>query len=112
LNKKKVIRWLVAVTAAAVLILLIIRHHHVLDSAELEAAIQRELPSGCSKAQVISFIRARHPMFYDDLGTEVKARISGLANNMIYDKDIVLVFAFDANGRLLSHSSQETLSFF
>ena len=84
----------------------------MINSAELEAAIQKEVPPGSTKAQVIEFIRARHPLFCDDFGTEVKARISGLAGNMIYEKDVVLTFEFGGNGKLVSCSKQETLTFF
>lgn len=101
---------LAAVIASAVFLL--VRHQHVIDSQELESAIKEQLPPGSTKTVVIEFIKNRHPQFYDDYGTEVKARISGLAGNMIYKKDVVLSFEFDADGRLLSHSKKETMTFF
>jgi hypothetical protein len=51
------------------------------------------------------------PEFCDDLGTHVKARITGRAGNLIYRKDIVLDFEFDASGRLVSFSKKEYLTF-
>jgi hypothetical protein len=84
----------------------------VINSRELEAAIRKKIPPSSSKAQVIEFIRSRHPVFCDDLGAKVETRISGLADNMIYGKDIVLIFQFDSNGKLLSYSKQETMTFF
>jgi hypothetical protein len=85
--------------------------HYVLDSQRLDAAIKTELPPGTLKAQVIQFIQKRKPEFCDDLGTHVKARITGRAGNLIYRKDIVLDFEFDASGRLLSFSKKEYLTF-
>jgi hypothetical protein len=94
------------------MIVLIVRHQGVLDSQELESAIEKQIPPGTSKSDVLDFIKKRHPQFYDDYGTEVKARLSGLAGNMIYKKDIVLSFEFDSNGRLLAHSTRESMTFF
>jgi hypothetical protein len=98
--------------AVAVLALFVVRHHYVIDTPELEAAIRKKIPVGSSKAQVIEFIQSRHPVFCDDLGTKVQTRFSGLADNMIYGKDVVLTFQFDGDGKLLSYSKQETLTFF
>lgn len=90
---------------------LVVRTHYFLDSQELDAAIKAELPSGTLKANVIQFIHARTPIACDDLGTHVKARITGRAGNLIYRKDIVLDFEFDANARLLSYTKKEYLTF-
>ena len=49
-------------------------------------------------------------MFWDDLGTHVKTRMTGRAGNLIYRKDIFLDFEFDASGRLLSYSKKEYLT--
>lgn len=108
----KISRWILLAIAIVLLVLLIVRHHYVINSAELDAAIRTELPVGSSKMQVIEFIQSRHPMFCDDLGSSVKARLSGLAVNMIYGKEVVLTFRFDSKGRLMSYSKQETLTFF
>jgi hypothetical protein len=108
----RIARWLALVAVVVCITFLVVRHRRVLDSQELDSAIKEQLPVGSSKTVVIHFIKKRHPQFYDDYGTEVKARISGLAGNMIYTKDVVLSFEFDSNGRLLSHSKQETMTFF
>jgi hypothetical protein len=104
----------VVLSATAVLLvsLVAVRHRRVINSAKLDTAIRTALRTGSTKAQVIAFVRERKPVFSDDLGTQLKARISGLADNMIYDKDVVLTFEFDTNGKLLSYSKQETLTFF
>ena len=95
-----------------VLVLVVaVRTHYVLDSQELDAAIKRELPAGTPKAHVIDFIQARKPLFWDDQGAHVKARITGRAGNLIYRKDIMLDFEFDPSGRLLSYSKKEYLTF-
>ena len=49
-------------------------------------------------------------MFSDDLGLQVKTRLSGLAENMIYRKDVVLIF--DSDGELISYSEKVYLTFF
>ena len=90
---------------------LLVRQHFVLDSGKLEYAISKELPLGSSKAQVVDFIEKRHPLFCDDLGSHVKARLSGRAGNMIYRKDVILIFEFDSAGKLISHSTKVYLSF-
>jgi hypothetical protein len=90
---------------------LVVLNHYVLDSQKLDAAIKAELPLGTPKAEVIQFIQARKPMFWEDLGTRVKTRITGRAGNLVYRKDIVLDFEFDARGRLLSFSTKVYLSF-
>jgi hypothetical protein len=84
----------------------------VISSAKLDAAIKRELPPGSPKAQVINFMQARHPVAYDDLGSQVKARLSGRAENLIYRKDVILTFEFDSDGRLSSYDKKEYLTFF
>lgn len=91
--------------------MLVLRSYYVLDSQKLDAAIQAELPPGTPKALVIQFIQARKPMFWEDLGTHVKTRITGRAGNLVYRKDIILDFEFDSSGRLLSCSKKESLTF-
>jgi hypothetical protein len=100
-----------AVVALVLVLGLLVRSHYVLDSQKLDAATKSELPPGTLKARVIEFIQQRKPQFCDDLGTHVKARITGRAGNLIYRKDIVLDFEFDAGGRLLSFSNKEYLTF-
>lgn len=68
--------------------------HYVLNSAKLDKAIKTEVPLGTPKAQVITFIETRHPVAYDDMGAQLKARLQGLAENMVYRKDIVITFDF------------------
>jgi hypothetical protein len=90
---------------------LAIRSYYVLDSQKLSATIKKELPQGTPKTNVIEFIKERKPAAWDDLGTHVKARMTGRAANLIYRKDIVLDFEFDASGKLLAFSKQEYLTF-
>jgi|SRR5215831_13584300 len=110
--KRAIAFWILAVVGLIGLTLIFVRHRSVLNSGELQASINDQLPPGTPKTKVIEFIRARKPVACDDLGLQVKARISGLAPNMIYHKDIVLTFQFDDKGKLLSFSRQETLTFF
>jgi hypothetical protein len=107
----KPLRWGVLAILFILVLGLVVRNHYVLDSQELDAAIKTELPPGTPKARVIQFIQARKPLFWDDLGAHVKARMSGRAGNLIYRKDIVLDFEFDPSGRLLTCSKKEYLTF-
>jgi len=107
----KFLRWGVLPIALAIALGTLGYSHYVLDSQKLDSAIKTELPPGTPKDQVIQFIQNWKPEFCDDLGTHVKARITGRAGNLIYRKDIVLDFGFDANGRLLSFSKKEYLTF-
>jgi hypothetical protein len=107
----KFLRWGVPVVALVLVLGSLAYSHYVLDSQKLDAAIKTELTPGTPKAQVIQFIQKRKPEFCDDLGTHVKARITGRAGNLIYRKDIILDFEFDANGRLLSFSKKVYLTF-
>ena len=104
-------RWGVPTIALAVVLGSLVYSHYVLDSQKLDAAIRTELPPGTPKAQVIQFIQKRKPEFCDDLGMHVEARLSGRAGNLIYRRDIILDFEFDANGRLLSYSKKVYLTF-
>jgi hypothetical protein len=103
--------WAILVILVIVVLGSALHNHYVLDSRKLDSAIKTELPPGTPKAQVIQFIQARKPLFWDDLGTHVKARITGRAGNLIYRKDIVLDFEFDPSGRLLSLLKKEYLTF-
>jgi|SRR5271169_1114013 len=105
------VRWVILAVVLILILGLMVRSHYVLDSRMLYAAIKAELPPGTPKAQVIQFIQARKPLFWDDQGTHIKARITGRAGNLIYRKDVVLDFEFDASGRLLTCSNKEYLSF-
>jgi hypothetical protein len=107
----KFLRWSLLAIIVILVLGLVVRNHYVLDSQELLAAIKTELPTGTPKAQVIQFIQARKPQYCDDLGTHVKARLTGRAGNLIYRKDILLDFELDASGRLLSFSEKEYLTF-
>jgi len=108
---KKPLFWLIVTTGFLVVTFLQVKQHYVLDSEKLESAITHELPLGSSKVQVVDFIQKRHPLVWDDLGSVVKARLSGRAGNIIYRRDVVLIFEFDSAGRLLSYTSKEYLSF-
>jgi hypothetical protein len=107
----KFLRWSVLAILAILVLGLLLRHHYVLDTEKLDAAIKTELPPGTPKAKVIQFIQARKPMFWEDLGTHVKTRMTGRAGNLIYSKDIVLDFEFDGSGRLVSFSKKVDLGF-
>lgn len=91
---------------------MVIRSHYVLDSPKLDHAIKESLPPGTPKDIVVNFIQARKPVAWDDLGTHVKARLTGRAGNLLYRKDIVLDFEFDAKGKLLTVSKSEYLTSF
>lgn len=103
--------WPLVTMGSFVVTILLVKQHFVLDSEKLEYAITNELPLGSSKARVVAFIENRHPIFCEDLGLHVKARLSGVAGNMIYRKDVILIFEFDPAVKLLSHSRQEYLTF-
>jgi hypothetical protein len=109
---KKPFRWGLLAVFAVIALGLMLRSQHVLDSQKLDAAIKTELPPGTPKTKVIQFVRARKPVFCDDLGTHVAVRMTGLAGNLIYRKDIVFDFEFDPNGRLVSYSKKVYLTFF
>jgi hypothetical protein len=109
---KKPFRWGLLAVFAVIVLGLMLRSQHVLDSQKLDAAIKTELPPGTPKTKVIQFVQARKPVFCDDLGTHVAARMTGLAGNLIYRKDIVLDFEFDPNGRLVSYSKKVYLTFY
>ena len=104
-------KWIVQVFAI-VLLGWLVHQHFVLSSEELESAINRELPVGSSKAEVLNFINARRPLFHDEKTDEIKARLSGLAENMVYKKDLIVTFSFDAKGKLISHSTRAYVTFF
>jgi hypothetical protein len=88
MNGKLLVSAIVFVVAT-VTALVVVRHQYVLDSEDLAKAISKELPAGTPKPMVVSFIQKQHPMYCDDLGSRVEARLSGLAENMIYRKDMV-----------------------
>jgi hypothetical protein len=108
---KSWIRWILVGTGAIVVALFLLGQHYVLNSAKLDKAIKTEVPLGTPKAQVVAFIQTRRPVACDDMGAQVKARLQGLAENMVYRKDIVLTFDFSAEGKLLSFSTKEYLTF-
>jgi hypothetical protein len=92
--------------------LFVLSHHYGLSSAKLDEQIRKEIPPGSSKAQVVVFIQAKKPVAYDDMGSQIKARLSGLAENMVYCKDIIIMFEFSSEGKLSSYSTKEYLTFF
>jgi len=107
----KLLRWSVVLIVASFILLILVRNHYVLDSQSPETAINAELPTGTSKTKVIQFVTNRQPLFCDDLGEHVKARLAGRAGNLIYRKDIVIDFKFGPDGKLLAWSKKEYLSF-
>jgi hypothetical protein len=86
--------------------------HYVLNSPKLDRAIKTEVPFGTPKSRVVAFIQTRHPVAYDDRGTQPRARLQGVAENLVYRKDIVITFTFSTDGNLLSYSTKESLTFF
>jgi hypothetical protein len=104
-------RWGVVALVAILVLWLVVRSHYLLDPRKLDAAIKMALPPATPKAQVIQFLQARKPLFWDDEGAHVKARMTGRGGNPIYRKDIVVDFEFDPSGRLLSCSKKEYLGF-
>ena len=109
MNKRT--RWILCTLVVLGSAFWMVRQRYVLSTAELNGGINRELRVGSSKSDVVNFLRARHPVFLDDNGNQVKARMSGLAENMIYRKDVMLTFEFDSEGKLLSHSVKAYLTF-
>src|SRR6266567_8030811 len=105
--KEKILLWSAALFLLAVAVDQFVRHRYVLNSEELAASIRAELPLGTPKLAVVQFVRAKKPLFYDDLGEHLKARLTGRAENLIFRKDIILDFEFDTNGKLLSFSKKE-----
>jgi hypothetical protein len=108
---KTVVKCLV-VAIAGLVIFVFASDRFVLNSRKLKQGIERNAPSGSSKAQVMGFMKAQRPVALDDLGSQVKVRLSGQSENLIYRKDVVLTFDFDTSGRLVSYSAQEYLTFF
>lgn len=84
---KKLLAGSIITVCAIIFMTLVLSSLYVLDSQKLGAAIKKDLPPGTPKIKVIQFIQARKPLFWNDLGTHVKARISGLADNFIYRKE-------------------------
>jgi hypothetical protein len=108
---KSWLRWISIVTGTIAVALVLLGEHYVLNSAKLDEAIKTEVPLGTPKARVVAFIQTRHPVVYDDMGAQLKARLQGLAENLVYRKDIVITFDFSADGKLLSYSTREYLTF-
>jgi hypothetical protein len=104
-------RWILVGVGAIAVALFLLGQYYVLNSAELNTEIKTEIPLETSKGQVVAFIQRRHPAVYDDMGTQVKARLQGLSENMVYRKDVVLTFDFSPEGKLLSFSTREYLTF-
>jgi hypothetical protein len=77
--------------ALSVLFVLILvfaaRNRYVLDSRKLHTDVISQLLPGTPQRRVIRFIQVRKPLFWDDEGTHVRARLSGRAGNLIYRKD-------------------------
>ncbi|SRR6266849_5424270 len=108
---KNWLRWILIVTGIVVVTLALLGQHFVLSTANLDRAIKTQIPLGTPKARVVKFIQKRHPVAYDDTGTQLKARLQGLAENMVFRKDIVITFEFSPDGTLLSYSTKVYLTF-
>jgi hypothetical protein len=102
--------WTAATIALLIGVNLFVQHRYVLDGDLLDAAIKAELPPGTPKFKVEQFLQARKPLFCDDLGSHVKARLTGRAENLIIRKDVILDFEFDTNGKLVSFSKKVYLT--
>jgi len=107
----KFLRWSVVAIALVLVLGALVYRHYVLDSQKLDADIKAELPLGTPKAVVIQFIHARKPLYWGNEGAHVWARFVGRAPNLVYRRDIVVDFEFDASGRLLSFSKRVYLTF-
>jgi hypothetical protein len=107
----KLLRRSLPIALVALAVGFMLHNHYVLDTQKLDAAIRAQLPPGASKAQVIHFLQARKPIYCDDEGAHVRARIVGRAGNLIYRKDVILDFEFDTSSRMLSYSEKVYLSF-
>ena len=81
---------------------------HRLDPRSLEEEMRRDLPPGALKSDVVEFVRRMRPLRYYDYGQEVTARWLEETGDLIHSWDIVVVFSFDADGRLLCYSQIET----
>jgi hypothetical protein len=110
MRMSKTLSWGMAVGIIVLVLTVVTYNCYVLDSRSLDLAIKKELPTGTPKTQVIQFIQARKPMFLDDEGDHVTARISGRARNLIYRRDMFLYFQFDARGSLQAYSKREFLT--
>jgi len=108
---KRWLRWISIMSGTVAVALFLLGQHYVLNSAKLDEAIKAEVPVGTPKQRVVAFIQSRHPIAYDDMGLQLKARLQGLAENMIYRKDIVITFEFSPEGKFLSYSTKEYLTF-
>ena len=105
------LRKILVVSGCIVAALLLLRKHYVLSSAELNDAIEMEIPVGSPKARVVSFLQKRHPVAYDDNGLQIMVRFSGRAENVLYRKDIVLILEFSSDNKLSCYSAKTYLSF-
>ena len=81
---------------------------HKRDPRTLEEAMRRELPPGTLKSDVIEFVRAMRPLLCDDYGRELTARWLEETGDLVHSWDIVGVFHFDEEGRLLRYSQTQT----
>ena len=77
------------------------------DPRTLEEAMRRELPPGTLKNNVIEFVRAMHPLRCDDHGRALTARWLEETEDLVHSWDIVAVFDFDEEGRLIRYSQTE-----
>jgi hypothetical protein len=81
---------------------------HKLDPRTLEEAIRRELPPGTLKSNVIEFVQAMRPLRCYDHGRVLTARWLEETWDLVHSLDIVVVFDFNEEGRLLRYSQTET----
>ena len=81
---------------------------HKLDPRSLEEEMRRKLPPETLKSDVIEFVRTMRPLRCYDHGRELTARWLEETGDLVRSWDIVVVFDFDDEGRLLRYSQTET----
>lgn len=80
-----------------------------LDPQTLEKAIRRKVPPGTLKSKVIEFVRAMRPFRCEDHGeSKMTAFWLEETGDLVRSWEIIVVFEFDENGRLLRHSQTAT----
>jgi hypothetical protein len=78
-----------------------------LHPQSLEEALDRKLPSGATKSNVIEFVRSMRPIQCNDYGKEVIARWVEETGDLVRSWDIVVVFKFDEEERLTHYCQTE-----
>ncbi|MCU1240387.1 MAG: hypothetical protein JWO71_1113 [Candidatus Acidoferrum typicum] len=81
---------------------------HKLDPRALEEAIRGKLPPGTLKSGVIEFVRAMRPFRCEDYGKKVTAHWIEETGDLVRSWNILVVFHFDEEDRLLHYSQTAT----